>query len=237
MTYGLVVRNSTLKTQIDSREEMFGMVVKSSGTGSTITGIDPQKDLIAIRMLNVPNGQRRFVGASWNTARTTVTFRDGDSKDFGEIPLVNVEYVHLTQARSAGFDFGSAGDNYGLQVKTPSGALSFDSRAVLATIRPTIANMFPPLYFKAFGDRLGTNPDQITSDSSLYVSMNGSTVGSPGSTPTYPGFATGVAFMNNYVRPSGGNPNSGAFFESTQSLGDVTALPNFSSIFLIRDVS
>jgi hypothetical protein len=60
MTYGLRVVNTTLKTQIDSTYQMFGMAVKSTGVGNTITGIDYYNDQIMICTPSLGDGQQRY---------------------------------------------------------------------------------------------------------------------------------------------------------------------------------
>lgn len=238
MSYGLVVKNTTLKTQIDSTEEMFGMAVKANGTGTSVTGINFATDVVAIRLNNLAAGGNSFVVGSWNADRTTVTFHDGDHREFTTMPSVTVQYVHLTQARNTGFDYGTT--NYGLQTKTPSGAIGFDSRALVATVRPVFMNLFPQLYFKPYSNNLGNYPnlvDEIVGNLTDYVSMSHSSVGAPGAAPVYPTFGTGVRFLNNVFDSEEQRNRTGAFYDSNATLGEQPNTLNYGTIQTIRDVS
>ena len=120
MTYGLVVKNTSLKTQIDSREEMFGMAIRSSGQASSVSNINFATDVVAIRMKNLASPRNAFIVASWSADRSKVTFHDGDFREFGLMPERSVQYINMTQAKDIGFDY--SGTKYGLQTKTPSGS-------------------------------------------------------------------------------------------------------------------
>jgi hypothetical protein len=235
MTYGLIVQNANLKTQIDSTYEMFGMAVKSLGVASEITGVNYDQDIIAIRRQNLSSGRNEFIAPSWNSSRTAVTFHNGDFRTTGQpMPRMNVSYFHLTQANNTGFTYP---DTYGLQVKTPAGQLAFDSRAIVSNIRPVFLNFYPPLYFQPYSNGLPDNPspDQVSDDLKDYISIMGAYIGPPGTIPAYPQFATGIRFLNNVFDDDKNKFRTGAFYDSTASLGPQPNMPNLYSIHRIRD--
>ena len=236
MAYGLRVQTTTGKTQIDSTQEMFGMVVKSSGAATTVSGFIPETDLLLVSSPTLANGGEIFLGASWNTERTTATFREIITPwTIGTpYPLYAAKYIHLTRASDSGFSYPN---KYGIQTLTPSGAIAFDSRALVATVRPVTLNYFPAIYFAPWDNQLMQLPYEYGPVALLtdYVSFNGSRVGNPGSVATRGSFPEGFRFVNNVLDTRDGIRKTGIYYENYSTLGDFSNQPNYSSIITFRD--
>jgi hypothetical protein len=237
MAYGLKVQSSTGLVQIDSTYEMFGTYVKKAAYGNTINNIDYANDVIVINMSFLASGANWFVAPSWNTDRTSLTFRNADARPgIGvQLPLVNVNYMHMSRIQN---DVTTYTEDYGLQTKTPSGGLAFDSRALTYANRPVYLALYPTQAFKAWSNKL---PDRVGSASAIvpnmtdYVSVMGGYINSPGTTPTELSFSVGVRFVHNVYDSYDGLTKTGAFHDTSEMLGINTQLPNLSSYTTVRD--
>lgn len=236
MAYGLVVQTTTGKTQIDSTQEMFGMIVKSSGTATTVSGFIAETDLLLVSSPTLANGGEVFIAASWDITGTVATFHEIITPwTIGPAyPVYAAKYVHLTRAKDAGFSYPN---KYGIQTLTPSGAIAFDSRALVATVRPVTLNYFPAIYFAPWDNQLMQLPYEYGPVALLsdYVSFNGSRVGNPGTNPTRGAFPEGFRFVNNVLDTRDGIRKTGIYYENYSTLGDFSNQPNYSSIITFRD--
>lgn len=236
--YGLVVINSTLKTQLDSTYEMFGMYVKSSGYGSSVSSIDYYNDVVAIKVPAISNGAQIFVAPSWSEDRSSlIIYNVGANLPNAQIfPRANVEYLHLSRIKD---DTTNYPEDYGLQVKTPTNGIAFDSRALRSSVRPIYRTLYPALAFKAWGNKLPDRPGSaaaITEDMEEYISIMGSYIGSPGSAPISGlTFCSGIRFVRGVLDTYDQQVKTGGFHDTSAMLGNNTETPNLSSYTVIKD--
>ena len=237
MAYGLRAQSSTGKIQIDSTYEMFGMYVKKAAYGSSISNIDYNNDMIVINMSFLSNGANWFIAPSWNADRTALSFRNMDARPGVGVPLpyANVNYIHMSRISS---DTINHTEDYGLKINTPSGGLSFDSRALIYPHRPVYLALYPTQAFKAWSNKLAGrvgSADAIVPNMTDYVSIMGGYISTAGSTPTELSFGVGVRFVKNVYDSYDGQTKTGAFHDTSEMLGVNTELPNLSSYTTVRD--
>ena len=236
--YGLRVVNSTLKIQLDSTYEMFGMYVKSQAIGSQVTNIDYYNDVIAVKMPGIPDPGQIFIAPSWSEDRTSLMFHNvGANLPTAQIfPRANLDYLHLSRIKD---DTTNYPEDYGLQVKTPTNGVAFDSRALRSSVRPVYASLYPSLVFKAWSNKLPNRPGSasaITEDASEYISIMGGYIGAPGSAPISGlTFASGIRFVKSILDTYDQQVKTGGFHDTTEMLGANTQGPNLSSFTVIKD--
>ena len=162
--YGLSVNNANGDILFDTRRQMDSYVVASYGTDTGVSGTI--KDMLFIKGDVSVKDKMVFCDRVFNGGLVDFTFKTFDPSTKA-IATVSLSYIHVMPS---GLITPDAGDDYGLQIKSPDGSVQFDSRSLKTDAHYVITDVWRRL--ELYGNGLGA---ALTTDSAEYVEVGRTT--------------------------------------------------------------